>query len=181
MLWLFLQRRTDLFDLSPKRMLHVAPEPALAWRFKCVANLDYLSADLDARTAMVKMDICEIHCPDNTFDVICCSHVLEHVPDDRRAMREFWRVLKSQGWAVILVPITAPKTFEDTSVTGPRERERLFGQYDHVRRYGPDFEERLEAAGFKVTRTMTEDLVTDPDEAHYLGVSANETIFLCEK
>ena len=97
------------------------------------------------------MDISDIQYGDNTFDVIYCSHVLEHVPDDRKAMREFWRVLKIGGWAVLQVPIVSDVTFEDPSVTGPKERERLFGQRDHVRRYGPDYRDRLVDVGFSMT------------------------------
>src|SRR5262249_12426105 len=78
-------------------------------------------------------------------------HVLEHVPDDRRAMREFYRVLKPGGWAILLVPITVERTFEDPAVVDPAERLRLFGQEDHVRRYGPDYGDRLSEAGFAVS------------------------------
>jgi ubiquinone/menaquinone biosynthesis C-methylase UbiE len=91
------------------------------------------------------MDITDIQYPDNTFDVIYCSHVLEHVPDDRKAMREFARVLKPEGWAVFMVSLSEEHTIEDPSITSPAERERLFGQHDHVRRYGPDFKDRLDS------------------------------------
>jgi SAM-dependent methyltransferase len=93
--------------------------------------------------AMVRMDITDIQYPKDTFDVIYCSHVLEHVVDDRKAMREFHRVLRPDGWALLLVPITVEKTFEDPSVTDPEERLSVFGQEDHVRCYGPDYVERL--------------------------------------
>jgi SAM-dependent methyltransferase len=99
----FFHERTDLFDGRPKRMLHVAPEAALAPKFRAIPGLDYLSGDLDPAAAMVQMDITDIHYPDNSFDVIYCSHVLEHVPEDRRAMRELARVLKPGGWAVSAV------------------------------------------------------------------------------
>jgi SAM-dependent methyltransferase len=131
--WLYFNQRTNLFDGSAKKMLHVAPEPSIATRLQKVAGIDYLSADLFDPAAMVKMDITDIQYPDNSFDVIYCSHVLEHVPQDRRAMRELARVLKPGGWAVLAVPIKGEKTFEDASVTAPEERERLFGQFDHVR------------------------------------------------
>jgi ubiquinone/menaquinone biosynthesis C-methylase UbiE len=96
------------------------------------------------------MDITDIDYADETFDVIYSSHVLEHVPDDRKAIRELHRVLKSDGWAILQVPITAYRTFEDPSITNPIDRLRIFGNKDHVRKYGPDFVERLKEAGFKV-------------------------------
>ena len=109
----------------------------------------YITADLLDPRVRVRMDITDIPYPNNFFDVIFCSHVLEHVPNDRRAMQEFSRVLKHEGWAVIMVPCFPErgKTFEDPSVTDPAERLRLFWQEDHVRLYGNDFVERLEASG----------------------------------
>ena len=135
-------------------MLHVAPEPALAPKFRAIPGLDYLSGDLDPAAAMVQMDITDIRYPDNSFDVIYCSHVLEHVPDDRRAMRELARVLKPGGWAVLAVPLRehALATFEDPTITDPKNRDRFFGQSDHVRWYSAsDFQRRLEESGFSVT------------------------------
>jgi SAM-dependent methyltransferase len=149
LIWLYLNRKTDLFDGQQKKMLHVAPESQLVRLFEKRDYIDYLSADLFAH-AMVKRDITEIHYPDNTFDVIYCSHVLEHVCDDRKAMGEFYRVLKPGVWAILQVPITADTTFEDPTVISPEERERLFGQNDHVRRYGPDYKDRLMEAGFSL-------------------------------
>jgi SAM-dependent methyltransferase len=154
-MWLYLTQKTNLFDGKQKKMLHVAPEPELSRLIQKAAYIDYLSADLFAPDimvkVMVKMDITDIQYPDNTFDVIYCSHVLEHVPDDRKAIREFFRVLKDGGWAIVQVPIIADTTFEDLTVINPKERERLFGQFDHVRRYGPDYKDRLTEAGFSVT------------------------------
>jgi SAM-dependent methyltransferase len=149
----FFHERTDLYDGRPKRMLHVAPEAALAPEFRTIPGVDYLSGDLDPAAAMVQMDITDIRYPDNSFDVIYCSHVLEHVPDDRRAMRELARVLKPSGWAVLAVPLREGlETLEDPTITDPQSRQRLFGQWDHVRWYSAaDFQRRLEEAGFTVT------------------------------
>ena len=179
-LWLYMTERTDLFDGKPKSMLHVAPEACLAPRFQQRVGEGYLTADL-LEPAMVKMDITAIQYPEASFDVIYCSHVLEHVPDDKKAMREFCRVLKPDGWAIVLVPITADKTIEDPSVTDPAERLRLFGQEDHVRRYGPDYMDRLQEAGFKIEKTSVADLVS-PDDAVRMGLSAaSGDIFHCTK
>src|SRR5215813_4063882 len=98
--WLFLSTRTDLLDGRPKRILHVAPEPALGQLLRDARGLEIVTADA-------------------SFDVILCSHVLEHVPDDRRAMRELCRILRPGGWTMIQVPISSKPTFEDASVTEP--------------------------------------------------------------
>ena len=126
------------------------------------------------------MDISDIQYPDNTFDVVYCSHVLEHVPDDRRALREFWRVLKIGGWAILQVPITSDVTFEDPTVTSPEERERLFGQHDHVRRYGPDYRNRLVDVGFSVT---VDSFVRELDErtVSRYGLMRSEDVYFCRK
>jgi SAM-dependent methyltransferase len=142
--------------------------------------INYLSADLSAPSAIVKMDITDIQYPDNTFDVIYCSHVLEHIPDDRRAMREFYRVLKPDCWAILHVPITANRTFEDPAVIDPKERERLFGQFDHVRRYGPDYKDRLMEAGFSLT---VDGFVRELDNrtVRRFGLMRDEDVYFCRK
>lgn len=179
LIYLYMTKKTDLFDAPRKKMLHVAPEPQLSRLLQNSEQVDYLSADLFNPNVMVKMDITDIQYPDETFDVIYCSHVLEHVPDDRKAMREFFRVLKTGGWAILLVPITAETTFEDPSVSSPEERERLFGQHDHVRRYGPDYVDRLREAGFTVA---VDEYVRDLDEETRRRYSLiSEPVYFCRK
>jgi len=173
--------KTDLLDGKPKKMLHVAPEPCLEKKFKELLGDRYLTADLFNPLAMIKMDISDIKYGDRSFDVIYCSHVLEHVPDDKKAMREFLRVLKDNGWAILLVPIFARKTIEDPAIVTPEERKRVFGQEDHVRLYGPDYIDRLREAGFTVETTMVNDLVQS-DEAVRIGLtSASGEIYFCTK
>ncbi|MDJ0839291.1 MAG: methyltransferase domain-containing protein [Acidobacteriota bacterium] len=161
-------------------MLHLAPEPQLILKFNALKHIRYVSADLDSPIAMMKMDITDIPFADGEFGVIFCSHVLEHVDDDRTAMRELLRVLDDKGWALLDVPITAEKTFEDPSVTDPDERTRLFGQPDHVRRYGPDFADRLQEAGFEVKVIYAHTII---DEAMQIKmrVPADEKVFYCTK
>ena len=181
LVWLYFERMTDLFRPGTKRVLHVAPEPGFVPRMKARLGTGYLTADLDDSKAMVRMDITDIHYPDESFDVIYCSHVLEHVPDDRKAMGEFHRVLKQDGWAILLVPITAEETVEDPSVTDPAERLRRFGQEDHVRRYGPDYRERLEEAGFSVTVSDPSSFL-EPEEIERMGIGpAAGEIYHCTK
>lgn len=178
--WLFLQSRTNLCEPSPKRMLHIAPELCLEHRFTQLAHIDYLSGDLHHPRAMVTMDITGIQYPENTFDMIYCSHVLEHVPEDRKAMREFYRVLRPGGWAILMVPMADEPTIEDPSITDPKERERLFGRHDHVRLYGPDFADRLREAGFAVSVVPPAEFV-DPNRFDALGLRAHFNIHFCEK
>jgi SAM-dependent methyltransferase len=173
-------KRTDLFDGTNKKLLHIAPEPQLSRLFSAAECIDYVSADLTKPTAMVKMDITDIQYPDNSFDVIYCSHVLEHVLEDKKAMKGLCRVLKDGGWAILQVPITAEATLEDPSATSPQERERLFGQQDHVRRYGPDYKDRLVEAGFSV---VVDGFVREINEmqAERFGLQRAEDVYFCTK
>ena len=181
LLWLYLNKHTDLFDGKPKKVLHVAPELCFEPRFKQRLGDSYITADLFNPRAMVSMDITDIQYPDESFDVIYCSHVLEHVHDDKRAMREFCRVLKTTGWAILLVPITSDVTFEDPTITDPQERLKAFGQEDHVRRYGPDYVSRLEEAGFKVKTTTIAELADEQGILKMGLTPASGEIYFCTK
>ncbi len=179
LIWLFLKRYTDLESGTARTLLHVAPEPSLAQRLRSVPGITYRSIDWDSSTAMVRMDLMKLAFPDQVFDIVFCSHVLEHVADDAVAMQECRRVLKPTGWAVFLVPIIREFTYEDPTITDPADRERLFGQADHVRAYGPDFQDRLAANGFTVRRMSPVDVLrkSDPD----IGVKPGEwPIFYCQ-
>ncbi|MDZ4657869.1 MAG: methyltransferase domain-containing protein [Bythopirellula sp.] len=182
LVWLFMNKKTDLFNGKSKKMLHVAPELCLEPKFRKHLGASYLTADLLSPRVMVKMDITDIKYPENSFDVIYCSHVLEHVPDDRKAMREFYRVLKPGGWAILLVPISVDKTYEDPSIVDPDERFKAFGQKDHVRAYGPDYVGRLREAGFQVEVYQVGDLVPSTDVTR-LGMTNRSVgeIYYCTK
>jgi ubiquinone/menaquinone biosynthesis C-methylase UbiE len=132
--------------------LTVACAKNLQRLFMASENVNYVSTNISGLRGMVKMDICHMGAGDKRFDAIICSHVLEHVPDDRKAMSELYRVLKPNGWAILLVPIATKlqRTHEDPDIKTPEERERVFGQADHVRLYGQDYNERLQSAGFRV-------------------------------
>ncbi len=179
--WLYFRDRTDLFDGSSKTMLHVAPEACFEPRLKKALGPGYISADLADPKAMVKMDVTAIPYPDGFFDVIYCSHVLEHVQDDRRAMREFHRVLKAGGWAVLNVPVRVAATVEDPSITDPAGRLAAFGQADHVRRYGRDYADRLREAGFWVMVIGVSDLYESEDRARMGLTPASGEIHFCSK
>jgi predicted SAM-dependent methyltransferase len=181
MLWLYLHNRTSIFR-DRLKVLHFAPEPAIQKRLRASPNLEYTSADLDSPLAMVSLDITDMPYAENTFDVVLCSHVLEHILDDRKAMSELYRILRPEGWALLLVPFDAARseTFEDPNVVDPKERERLFGQFDHVRVYGRDFKDRLEHAGFTVRQEFyAQELGLTVAQRHGLLVEVD--MFYCTK
>lgn len=160
------------------RILHVAPEAALTELFS--RETDYLSIDLDGSQAMMAMDITALDLADESFDIIICNHVLEHVPDDRKALMELFRVLKPDGWGSIQVPMKGEVTQEDISITDPEERSRLYGQADHVRQYGHDFLERLREVGFEVSEYRKEDWLP-PNELARLSVDCEDSVFLVRR
>ena len=180
LLWLYLKNRTDFFT-ADLQLLHFAPEAILRDRFKAQPNITYLSTDLDSDLADVHMDITDLQFEDNRFDVILCVHVLEHIPDDAQAMKELYRVLKPGGWAIVQSPMDVHRatTFEDPSITSPEERERVFNQRDHVRLYGRDYEDRLEAAGFSV---KIDGYVRElGEQAQTYGLNPEEDVYFCTK
>jgi predicted SAM-dependent methyltransferase len=178
--WLFFQQHTDLFVSTPKRMLHFAPEKSLMPQLKKLTHLDYITADL-YKKAMVKVDITDIQYPEESFDIVYCSHVLEHIDRDRKAIQELYRVLKFQGWAILMVPISGEKTFEDLSITDPAERKRLFGQHNHVRQYGKDFKERLEEAGFDVKAIYSREILSTEDMERFAIPATENPMYYCKK
>jgi SAM-dependent methyltransferase len=180
LIWKYFASRTDLLDGGAKRVLHVAPEPQLGSLLQRLPGVDYLSIDLAEGAAMARMDVTDLALVDDSFDVIICSHVLEHVPDDRRAMRELFRVLRPGGWAILQVPIVGDRTYEDWSVTMPEDRERVFGQRDHVRIYGRDYVNRLVETGFDVCEDSLPEQ-GDPRAARYYGLCPDEPIHFCRK
>jgi SAM-dependent methyltransferase len=178
LLWLFLERFSTLY-LKPYRVLHVAPELQLARHLARQPNLRYLSADLDSPIAMERVDLTRIPHPDASFDVVLCCHVLEHIPDDHRAMRELRRILAPGGFGVLQTPVhSMDETLEDPDVTDPEERRRRFGQPDHVRMYGRDFHDRLRAAGFRVHRLRWSIKELDPAEVERFGLRLGEAVIV---
>ena len=176
LLWLYLKQDTDFFH-KPLRLLHVAPEQAFYHRFRKQSNLDYVTTDLLSPLADIKADICNLPLEDDQFDVILCNHVLEHIPDDRKALSELYRVMKPGGWGIFQVPqdLGREVTFEDASITDREERRKIFGQYDHVRIYGKDYFDILRRAGFQVdsidyTRSM------DPEKVDRYRLAQGELI-----
>ena len=181
LMWLFLKNKTNFFTDNLK-FLHIAPEYCFIKIFKGMKNLDYLTADLISPWADVKMDVHDIPFEENTFDIVICNHVLEHVDDADKVMKEFYRVMKSGGWGIFQVPIDYNNsvTIEDRSVTDPRERERLYWQSDHLRLFGRDYGDKLTAAGFKVTESNFINEI-DPKLVERYALDKNEIVYYCQK
>ena len=153
LMWLFLRDETDFFTSKQKqKVLHIAPEQCFLDIFRNQNNLDYTTSDINSPIADVKADICNLPFENNSYDIIFCNHVLEHIADDTRAMQELFRVLKPGGMGIFQIPqdLSRKKTFEDNTIVDKKERAKIFGQYDHVRIYGLDYFEKLRAIGFKV-------------------------------
>lgn len=181
LLWLYLKNSSDLFKDS-KKVLHVAPEQCFYKIFRNQPNLEYTTTDLFSPLADVKADICDLPFKDNSYDIIFCNHVLEHIDDDKKAMSELFRVLKPGGWGIFQVPqnVEKPETYEDFSITSPEERQKHFGQYDHVRVYGLDYFKRLETVGFDVKQFKVLDHFSSEEIKKY-ALMKSEILPICYK
>jgi SAM-dependent methyltransferase len=182
LIYLYLKERTDFFT-KEKSVLHIAPEACFIDRFEKAHGSRYITADIESPLAKVKMDIHAIPFAENTFDVVLCNHVLEHVRDDIHAMGEIHRVLKPGGFAILQVPLFPPmqaETFEDNTVTDKRERERLFGQDDHVRKYGLDYTDRINRSGLIAIEEPFVNELPEEDRKKY-GLMRGEILFIGKK
>ncbi len=181
LLWLYLKNETVLFEKKIK-LLHFAPEQAFYKRFKKLSNIQYDTIDINSPLAKIKADICDLPIKENTYDFILCNHVLEHVLDDNKAMSELYRVLKKGGIGIFQVPIDMKreKTFQDDSITDKLERNKIFGQYDHVRIYGKDYFNKLEDTGFKVQQVDYSKKFSDKEILKF-SIIKGEIIPVCTK
>ncbi|MDG1681922.1 MAG: class I SAM-dependent methyltransferase [Flavobacteriales bacterium] len=181
LLWLYLKNETVLFEKKIK-LLHFAPEQAFYKRFKKLRNIQYDTIDINSPLAKIKADICDLPIKENTYDFILCNHVLEHVLDDNKAMSELYRVLKKGGTGIFQVPIDMKreKTFQDDSITDKLERNKIFGQYDHVRVYGKDYFKKLEDTGFKVQQIDYSKKFSDKEILKF-SIIRGEIIPVCTK
>lgn len=183
LMWLFLQNETSFFSSKNKlKVLHIAPEQCFLSIFRKQPNLDYLTSDIESPIADVKADICDLPFEDESFDVIFCNHVLEHIPDDTKAMQELYRVMKTNGFGIFQIPqdLSREKTFEDDSITDAKERAKIFGQYDHVRVYGRDYFDKLRSIGFKVDEIDYTKKIA-PDKLERFALMKGEILPVCYK
>ena len=178
LIWLYLRERKGFFN-EKMAVLHIAPEACFIPRFEKVHGSLYVTADIESPLAKVKMDIHRMPFADNAFQAVLCNHVLEHVTDDILAMKEIARVLKPGGFAILQVPFFHPvpeKTFSDPSITDRRKREQMFGQDDHVRRYGKDFSNRIRQAGLQAIEDDFVNTLPEEQRQRY-GLVKGEIIF----
>jgi len=183
LLWLYLKNETAFFTYDKKlKVLHIAPEQCFLNRFKKQKNLEYITSDIESPIADVKADICDLPFDENSFDVVLCNHVLEHIPDDTKAMQELYRVMKSGGFGIFQIPqdLNRDKTFEDDSITDPKERAKIFGQYDHVRVYGRDYFDKLRTIGFNVEEVNYSKKI-DSQLVNRYALMKNEILPVCRK
>jgi SAM-dependent methyltransferase len=178
LIWLYLRKKTDFFN-GKKSVLHIAPEACFMRGFEKIHQELYITTDIESPLAKVKADIHNLPFSDQSFEVVLCNHVLEHVADDIAAMKEICRVLRPGGYAIMQVPFFHPipeKTISDPTITDRRMREKLFGQDDHVRRYGLDYPERIAQAGLTPFQDNFVDTLSDKDRETY-GLVKGETIY----
>jgi len=181
LLWLFLKNKTDFFS-APYKMLHIAPEQCFYKLFKRMKNLDYLTGDYNSPIADVHFDLHKAPFENDSFDVVFCNHVLEHVEDADQCMKELYRIMKPGGWGIFQVPIDMSRatTYEDKNIVSPQEREKHYWQKDHLRLFGRDYKDRLEAAGFQVTEDNY--IATLSAEAiDRFRLPEGEIIYVCRK
>jgi len=178
LLWLYLQRN-DILDVSTARILHFSPTNSLRDRLGDDSRIDWVSIDLKSENSHVNADIQDLPFSNDSFDIIICSHILEHVPNDIKALREIRRVLSESGIALFLVPLNWNiSTKEDPSINDPEIRRRKFCQENHVRLYGPDIIDRFQSAGLNL---LSSDFARSlsPVEQFYFGINENEPFFVC--
>jgi len=179
LIYLYLEKKTLIFKNKTK-LLHIAPEGCLISIFKRFDNIEYITADLNSPLADIKMDIHNMPFKENSFDLVLCNHVLEHVDNDIKALKEIKRVLKRDGIGIVQVPFYDPipeKTIENKIVKSKREREKLYGQSDHVRKYGKDYKKRLESAGFNV-KIVNSYTYLNKSEINKYGTDENEDLYI---
>ncbi len=179
-LWLYLQHKMKITQQKNLSVLHFAPEKHLEHKLREISN-HYISADIEGDDVDINVDIINTPFKEENFNIILCSHVLEHVNDDRKALKELLKILKPDGRALIIIPVERETTFEDPSITEPEARLKIFGQRDHVRIYGEDFINRLIESGFKVLTYLPKDLFSE-DELIKYGINIeSDRLYICKK
>ncbi|MNI39447.1 hypothetical protein D3C73_936290 [compost metagenome] len=182
---MYLEEEYNLFEYSDGlSLLHFAPEKVFNDFFTKNIKIDYYPVDLNPNYPGIRdvVDITQIPYEDNKFDIIICNHVIEHIPNERQALNEMWRVLKPTGAAFINAPVfdQLEFTIEKDEYNTPELRKKYYGQDDHVRKYGRDYKARLEKQGFKVEKILF-NLEFNDELLKMNGLIKNEPIFKCTK
>jgi len=179
-LFLLLRDRSELLgEAAP--VLHFAPEACLRARIGPMLGDRYVSTDLRRTDVTTQQDITKMTFENDEFSTVICSHVLEHIPDDRQALAELARILRPGGFLIVQVPLNLESpTDEDPTVVSPEERKRRWGEPDHLRMYGLDVADRIRAAGFDVEVLRCGALFEGSLRDHY-GLDQKEVVFVCRR
>lgn len=181
---LFFEKLGFWDKMTGASILHFAPEKNLASRIAACRPARYVKGDLvPAREGIERLDVTDIPYSAASFDWVLCNHVLEHVPDDAKALREIYRVLKPGGFAILQTPYASglEKTLEDPAeIDTDEKRIEFYGQEDHIRLYGRDLFERIGAAGLTLQLKKHAECLAGVDASRF-GVNRDEPLFLCVK
>ena len=190
LIWKYMNETLDFFHTTRNiRLLHFAPESVFYDSLSRMDNIEYLPCDLDpekypyqGEIKVQKIDITKIPYKNESFDFILCNHVLEHIPNDKLALAELFRVMKTEGGGIFQVPINYnhEETYEDFNLTTAERRISAFGQHDHVRVYGRDYKDKLAGVGFNVTADEFVKGFTS-EELQKFGINSSELIYYCQK
>jgi predicted SAM-dependent methyltransferase len=182
LMWLYLKEHSNFFTSDKLKVLHIAPEQCFHERFRKQRNLDYITGDLVSPIADLHFDLHKIPLDDNSFDVIFCNHVLEHVDNARQCMKELHRVMSPGGWGIMQVPQdhTRADTLEDASIKSPEARELHYWQKDHVRLFGRDYPEWLREAGFDVKQFAVKEMFSQREMDNF-RLQNEEILYIVEK
>nr|WP_294858365.1 class I SAM-dependent methyltransferase [uncultured Fluviicola sp.] len=182
LMWLYLKRESNFFSAGSLKVLHIAPEQCFHKKFKNQKNIQYLTGDLVSPIADLHFDLHQIPLEDNRFDVVFCNHVMEHVDDALKCMKELYRVMAPGAWGIMQVPQDTNRevTYEDWSITSPEDREKHFWQKDHVRLFGMDYPDWLRKAGFEVEIAFANNPISD-EEIERFRLSKNEILYIVHK
>lgn len=184
LLWIYFEKKTNIYS-RPLKVLHIAPETIFFKRFSKQANIDYYPVDIFPNLypkGTKYFDLLKPSFSDNSFDVIICNHVFQYIEDDKKAMENIYNLMKPGGWGIMQVPIDTSRklTFEDSSITDPLEREKIFGLKEHVRYYSYDYADKLRNVGFKVQVDDFTTQFSDQDIYKY-GFWKGDAIYYCTK
>ena len=180
LLWLYLESQTTLLT-NPHQLLYLAPTDVLQEKLKQYKNISYLSADLESPLSMQHFDIMDIPITNNSFSFIICSHILAHVKNHKKALKELYRILQPGGILILLDDYESrPKTLEYEEVKTPEERKIAYGQSDRWRLFGKDFLSEITSLGFKLTKSDFASSFTKEETIKY-RIDKMEKIYSCKK